>query len=264
MKLGSPRELPSDVSRGKARSPDILAWRIGAVIALVLVAVLVVLDGLDRRPAYSQLITLQSVAHTDAELARQAADMRRIARALPSEPGVHATVVSGPSAGPYNTTVEIVARADDIDALRRYVNDVAMAHLEREVVQASMAVHVYHVHDLLLIPLFLGMLLSVSTLQMGARNSEDSPTFTGGAILVHLIALGLAASAYAVYAPNVSARVPMTLFAVVVIASEVLWAFQLPDMSDDRESKSLRRPQLIAIGCFTALALVRFVQPPTG
>jgi hypothetical protein len=251
------------VSKGKARSPDILAWRIGAVIALAMVTVLVVLDGIDRRPAYSKLITIQSVGDTDAELARETADILRIARALPDEPGVHATVVSSSSSGGSGTTLEIVARSDDIDALRKYANDVAMARREREVVQPSMAMHVYHVHDLLLIPLFFGMLLSVSTLQIGARNSEDSPTFTGGAILVHLIALGLAAGAYAVYAPNVSARVPMTLFALVVIASEVLWAFQLPAMSDDRATKSLRRPQLVAIGCFTVLALVRFVQPPS-
>ena len=264
MKRGGPRELPSHVARGTARSPDILAWRIGALVALALVTALVVLDGIDRRSAYSQLITMRSVAHSDAELVRQTAEIRRIARALPAEPGVHAAVVSGPDTDAFGTTLEIEARADDIDALNAYVNDLSKAHREREIVWPAMAVHVYHVHDLLLIPLFVGMLLSVSTLQMGARNSADSPTFTGGAILVHLIALGLAASAYAVYAPNVSARVPMTLFALVVIASEVLWAFQLPDMSDDRASKSLRRPQFVAIACFAALALVRFVQPPSG
>lgn len=264
MELRGPGELPSVVARGTARSPDILAWRIGALVALTLVAVLVVLDGLDRRPAYAQLITIRTVAHDDAELTRQTAEIRRIARALPSEPGVHARVVSGPITDRFATTLEIEARADDIDALGTYLDAVTRAHREREIVWPAMAVHVYHVHDLLLIPLFIGMLLSVSTLQMGARNSEDSPTFTGGAILVHLVALGLAASAYAVYAPNVSARVPMTLFALVVIASEVLWAFQLPDLSDDRASKSLRRPQLVAIACFAALALVRFVQPPTG
>jgi hypothetical protein len=264
MKVGGPRELPSDVSRGTARSPDILAWRIGALVALALVTALVVLDGMDHRPAYSQLISIRSVAHSDAELAHQTADIQRIARSLPIKPGVRATVVSGPRTDDFETALDIVARADDIDALHRYANAVGMAKAEREIVWPSMAVHAYHIHDLLLIPLFVGMLLSVSTLQMAARNSEDSATFTGGAIVMHLLALGLAASAYALYAPNVSARVPMTLFALVVIASEVLWAFQLPDMSDDHAAKSLRRPQLVAIGCFAALALVRFVQPPSG
>jgi hypothetical protein len=252
------------VSRGTVDSPDVLAWRIGAVAALVLAAALVVLDRVDHRPMYSQVLTLRAFARTPEEADRRRAQLERIVRTLPAAPGVAAHAKS-PTADGAEIRIEVVVQSNDTRAFGGYRTwaESEAAHAHALFLPATV-VRIYHVRDLLPIPIFLAMLLSVSTLQMGARRSEDSPTFTGGAIVVHLVALGLAAGAYALYAPDVTSRIPMALFALVILASEVLWAFQLPGMSDDRASKSLRRPQLTAIACFALLALVRFAQPPTA